>query len=253
VNIIVVEDHEALREVTVSALQDMGHKVRGVACAEALNAELQNHHPHLLILDLTLPGEDGVSLARRVRKAHPEIGIIMVTARKELGDKLTGYDSGADLYLTKPTSIEELGAAIQALSRRLITWAKDSLQVTPDTRQLKSAERARAIHQQLINTKGKLPTIEELATQYACSARTLNDEFAAEYGQPIYPCLTEYRFKQAHAIIQHTSTPLKTLAENFGYTHVNHFNAAFRKKFGYAPGQLRKRRRAEDIAILNPP
>ena len=238
--IIVVEDHEALREVTVSALQDMGHKVRGIACAETLNQELQTDCPHVLILDLNLPGEDGISLARRVRKVHPEIGIIMVTARNQLGDKLTGYDSGADIYLTKPTSIEELSAAIQALSRRLITWAKDSLQVTLDIGPLKSAERARAIHQQLTNTKGKLPTMEDLATQYACSVRILNDEFETEYGQPIYPYVTEYRFNQAHAAIERTSTPLKIVAENLGYTHVNHFNAAFRKRFGYPPGKLRK-------------
>ncbi len=238
--IIVVEDHEALREVTVSALQDMGHKVRGIACAETLNQELQTDCPHVLILDLNLPGEDGISLARRVRKVHPEIGIIMVTARNQLGDKLTGYDSGADIYLTKPTSIEELSAAIQALSRRLITWAKDSLQVTLDIGPLKSAERARAIHQQLTNTKGKLPTMEDLATQYACSTRILNDEFETEYGQPIYPYVTEYRFNQAHAAIERTSTPLKIVAENLGYTHVNHFNAAFRKRFGYPPGKLRK-------------
>jgi len=240
VKIIVVEDHEALREVTVSALQDMGHKVRGIACAETLNQELQTDCPHVLILDLNLPGEDGISLARRVRKVHPEIGIIMVTARNQLGDKLTGYDSGADIYLTKPTSIEELSAAIQALSRRLITWAKDSLQVTLDIGPLKSAERARAIHQQLTNTKGKLPTMEDLATQYACSTRILNDEFETEYGQPIYPYVTEYRFNQAHAAIERTSTPLKIVAENLGYTHVNHFNAAFRKRFGYPPGKLRK-------------
>ena len=239
--IIVVEDHEALREVTVAALQDMGHKVRGVDRAEALDEELPAFRPHLLILDLNLPGEDGVSLARRVRKAHPEIGIIMVTVRNQLGDKLTGYDSGADLYLTKPTSIEELAAAIQALSRRLVTWAKDAVQAGLDAGELRAAERARAIHQQLINTKGKLPTVEELAAQYSCSVRTLNEEFAAEYGQPIYAYMIEYRFNQAHAAIQNTQTPLKTIAENLGYTHVNHFNAAFRKRFGYPPGMLRKK------------
>jgi DNA-binding response OmpR family regulator len=118
-NIIVVEDHDALREVTVEALRGMGHTVTGVDCAEKLDDECAGLTPDLLVIDLNLPGEDGISLARRIRNAQPEAGIIMVTARSQLADKLTGYESGADLYLTKPTSPEELGAAVQALARRI--------------------------------------------------------------------------------------------------------------------------------------
>ena len=119
-NILVIEDHEALREVTLSALGEMGHKARGISSAEALPAELESCVPHILILDLNLPGEDGISLAGRLRRMRPEIGIIMVTARIELSDKISGYESGADIYLTKPTSLEELTAAVYALSRRII-------------------------------------------------------------------------------------------------------------------------------------
>lgn len=244
-NIIIVEDHDALREVTMSSLQDMGHKVRGVASAEALNAELQIAMPHILILDLNLPGEDGISLANRVRQTNPEIGIIMVTARKELGDRIVGYESGADIYLTKPTSIDELAVAIQALARRITTWAEDSLQVVLDPGQLKSVERARALHQQLINTKGKLPTVEELASQYGCSIRTLNNEFAAEYGQPVQAFITEHRFNRAHTALQQTTVPMKVLASQLGYSHVNHFIVAFKKRFGYPPGTLRKQESEE--------
>lgn len=118
-NILVVEDHDELREITVAALCAMGHIARGVDCAEALDDELAAFRADLLVLDLNLPGEDGISLARRMRAAEPDIGIIMVTARQQLQDKTLGYGSGADIYLTKPTSVEELGAAIQALSRRI--------------------------------------------------------------------------------------------------------------------------------------
>jgi DNA-binding response OmpR family regulator len=72
-----------------------------------------------MVIDLNLPGEDGISLARRMRAAQPSIGIIMLTARSESADKLAGYQSGADIYLTKPTSVEELDAAIWALARRI--------------------------------------------------------------------------------------------------------------------------------------
>ncbi len=137
-NIIVVEDHDELREVTVAALCRMGHAARGVNCAEALDDALADFHAELLVLDLNLPGEDGLSLARRMRAAGPDIGIIMVTARGRLDDRLAGYGSGADIYLTKPTSAEELGAAIQALSRRIRPQAAAAAQLTlnPVTLQL---------------------------------------------------------------------------------------------------------------------
>lgn len=118
-NIIVVEDHDVLREVTVAALRGEGHHVTGVDCAEALADMADIMHIDLLVIDLNLPGEDGISLARRIRRNQPDVGIIMVTARGQLAEKMQGYESGADIYLTKPTSVEELSAAIHALSRRL--------------------------------------------------------------------------------------------------------------------------------------
>lgn len=126
-NIMVVEDHDALRDITVEALAQRGHNVRGVDCAEALPEEPGLFPIDLLVIDLNLPGEDGISLAARIRAAQPDIGIIMVTARNQLRDRLAGYDSGADIYLTKPTSSEELVAAVRALTRRIHP------QVVPDT------------------------------------------------------------------------------------------------------------------------
>ncbi len=118
-NIVVVEDHDALRDVTVEALSQRGHNVRGVDCAEALPEEPGAMPIDLMVIDLNLPGEDGISLAARIRAAQPDIGIIMVTARSQVRDKMAGYDSGADIYLTKPTSSDELIAAVRALTRRI--------------------------------------------------------------------------------------------------------------------------------------
>jgi DNA-binding response OmpR family regulator len=132
-NIIVVEDHDDLRMVTVAALRAMGHTVRGVDCAEALDDEVARFPADLLLLDLNLPGEDGISLARRMRQAQPEIGIIMVTARGAVQDVLAGYGNGADIYVTKPATSEQLGAAITALSRRLKPSAKNAGALTLDT------------------------------------------------------------------------------------------------------------------------
>jgi DNA-binding response OmpR family regulator len=116
--IIVVEDHDALREMTVEALCEQGHHAIGVDSAEALPDWL-GMPPDVMVIDLNLPGEDGISLSRRVRAAQPGIGIIMLTARSQTAEKTLGYQSGADIYLTKPTSVEELSAALQAVARRL--------------------------------------------------------------------------------------------------------------------------------------
>lgn len=117
-NIVVVEDHHALREVTVEALRGQGHHVVGLECAEEL-PEVSDLSIDLMVIDLNLPGEDGISLVRRIRHGQPNIGIIMLTARTMTSDRLTGYQSGADIYLTKPTSLEELSSAIQAVARRI--------------------------------------------------------------------------------------------------------------------------------------
>jgi DNA-binding response OmpR family regulator len=143
-NIIVVEDHDSLREVTVAALQGEGHHVLGVESGQALD-ELQKipttSTTDLFVLDLNLPDEDGIAIARRIRQHQPEAGIVMVTARGLLAQKVEGYESGADLYITKPASLEELRVAIAALTRRLkrvdaVSDAADSVVITFNQRQL---------------------------------------------------------------------------------------------------------------------
>lgn len=118
-NIVVVEDHDELRQITVETLEAIGHHVIGIGCAEELVELPRALQIDLMLIDLNLPGEDGVSLARRMRQTQPNIGIIMLTARAKVSEITQGYENGADIYLTKPTTMQELSAAIVALSRRL--------------------------------------------------------------------------------------------------------------------------------------
>ncbi|WP_287109931.1 response regulator transcription factor [Methylobacillus sp.] len=118
-NIVVIEDHDALREVTVAALSGKGHHVVGLESAEALPEQKDISHIDIMLIDLNLPGESGFSLTQRIRRIYPDIGIIIVSANTEAEHKRQGYDHGADIYLTKPASLAEIHAAIQALSRRL--------------------------------------------------------------------------------------------------------------------------------------
>ena len=118
-NIVVVEDNDDLREAIVDVLTTQGHRVLGLSCAEELGDEGAQAMMDLLVVDLNLPGEDGVSLTRRLRDTQPGLSILMMTARDTVRDKVSGYEAGADIYLTKPVSIEELLAAVKSLERRL--------------------------------------------------------------------------------------------------------------------------------------
>jgi len=101
-------------------------------------------------------------------------------------------------------------------------------------------ERIRELHEQLEKLEGKMPTLETLAKDYGMSARLLNKEFSKEYGQTIYAYITDRRLDETHAVLQQSTLPLKQLANILGYSHVNHFSAAFKKKFGYSPSSLRR-------------
>jgi len=118
-NILVVDDYLPLQTSLVEALQKEGHHVTGIDSAEAFDDEAQDHNLDLVILDVSLPGEDGFSLAKRIHTVQPTIGIIMLTARSDAADKIKGYECGADIYLTKPVGFEELTSAVNALARRL--------------------------------------------------------------------------------------------------------------------------------------
>ena len=125
-NIVVVEDHAALRKVIVDVLIAEGHRVIGVADAESVDDEASSMLWDLLIVDLNLPGEDGLTLARRISVSQPGLGIIMMTTRTEKQDRIKGYDSGADIYLPKPVDRDELLAAVNAIARRRLSIQKDS-------------------------------------------------------------------------------------------------------------------------------
>lgn len=119
--ILVIEDNDELREATLSFFQQQGHYVRGVAMAEDINDVTGGFVPDVYVIDLNLPDEDGLSLTQRLRASHPNVGIVITTARSQIGDKVLGYESGADLYLTKPVHPHELMAGVTALGKRLRT------------------------------------------------------------------------------------------------------------------------------------
>ncbi len=118
-HILVVEDNDSLRDATVDFLQAQGHQVTGVVSAEDADDTPTRDLPDLYLVDVNLPGENGFSLAERIRQSHPLAGIVLMTARDQLTDRLEGYSSGADNYLIKPVEQSELLACINTLARRI--------------------------------------------------------------------------------------------------------------------------------------
>lgn len=131
-NITVVEDHDALRAVTLEALRQEGHTVQGISSAEAMDDEAARFPADLFIIDVNLPGEDGLSLSTRIRSGNPRAGIIITTGRTMTNDRIAGYDSGADVYLCKPVALEELLAAVKAVRRRVDFWHAKTRQENND-------------------------------------------------------------------------------------------------------------------------
>jgi len=127
--VLVVEDETAIAELIAINLRHAGFEVTVAADADQAQAAIDRVLPDLVLLDWMLPGQSGIQLARRWRgdARTREMPVIMLTARAEEADKITGLDAGADDYLTKPFSPKELMARIRAVLRRKAPEALDTV------------------------------------------------------------------------------------------------------------------------------
>lgn len=116
--ILVVDDDKRLRDLLQRYLSEQGFSVKTVDNAEMMDKALTRDSFDLIVLDLMLPGEDGLSICRRLRSTEPEQAIIMLTAKGDEIDRIVGLEMGADDYLPKPFNPRELVARIQAVLRR---------------------------------------------------------------------------------------------------------------------------------------
>lgn len=116
--ILVVDDDMRLRSLLERYLLEQGFIVRTAGNSEQMDRLLERENFHLLVLDLMLPGEDGLSICRRLRQNDNEIPIVMLTAKGDEVDRIIGLELGADDYLPKPFNPRELLARIKAILRR---------------------------------------------------------------------------------------------------------------------------------------
>ena len=141
--VLVVDDERAVRDSLRRALELEGYDVElAVDGADALHRLEANGQPDAVILDVLMPGVDGLEVCRRIRGKGSGVPVLMLTAQTEVENRVAGLDAGADDYLPKPFALEELLARLRALLRRASPGAEEilrfaDLEVSPGTREVR--------------------------------------------------------------------------------------------------------------------
>ena len=143
--LLIVEDEAAVREAIARALETEGYELALAEDGAQALAMLAQSPPDAVVLDVMLPGIDGLEVARRLRGQRNAVPILMLTARGAVGDRVSGLDAGADDYLVKPFALEELLARLRALLRRAGGGDGDlrfaDLVLDPGTREVRRGSR----------------------------------------------------------------------------------------------------------------
>lgn len=148
-DILVIEDDEAISDLLRRGLFYEGYKVTTAEDGPTGLVTARDMPPDLVVLDLMLPGLDGLEVCRRLRAADEDLPILVLTARGTVSDRIAGLDSGADDYMVKPFSIDELLARVRALLRRKAPAEETELQfadITMDTKSHEVVRDGRSIH-----------------------------------------------------------------------------------------------------------
>src|SRR5215475_4178489 len=118
--VLVVDDDRAVREALERALQLHGYEVALATDGDTALSAVESRTPDALVLDVMMPGYDGLDVTRRLRREGNRVPVLLLTARDAVGDRVDGLDAGADDYLPKPFALEELLARLRALLRRSV-------------------------------------------------------------------------------------------------------------------------------------
>ena len=116
--VLVADDDEGVTSVVARTLTREGYDVRTASDGDAAVHAMREWAADAIVLDVLMPGRDGLAVCRQVRSEHPDIGILMLTAKDGAGDQIVGLDAGADDYLVKPFSLQVLAAHLRAVLRR---------------------------------------------------------------------------------------------------------------------------------------
>ena len=215
-------EHIALRNsvVRLDASEDI-EMTTLIISDSVLNQLLGERYARSLLSGLRIPSISSIS----VNKVPQHVNALL---HSSISDHLTGHI--AKLHIQAKV-LDYLCALSQY-------FAGASEKQMPE---LNIQSRIHQMHDDLLQLEGKVPSLNELAATYELPVRKLKEGFTELYGKSLFSYISELRLVEAHAALKQTDIPMKTIAKNLGYSHVNHFITAFGKQFGYSPGSLRKK------------
>lgn len=220
--LIVVEDEPLTRASLAAFLQRLGHEVRQASCVAACRAALKSEPADVVLLDIGLPGENGLDFARELRQSA-ECGVIMVSERGEVATRIAALDDGADDYLTKPVHLDELAARVRSVARRRGAGGEvvriGSVTVDPAARRVEVEGRPAALTRgeldillKLIEAGGKIvsrATLSEVVARGEGDLRTvdalisrLRRKLAAEGDEPVIATAPGFGYRLATPAIR---------------------------------------------------
>ena len=124
-NIIIVDDNAELRQGLENYLSQDGFRVAALEDGERLSNAINANKPDAILVDLNLPLEDGIDIIKRVKRAYPRLGVVVLTARVRSIDRKMAYEAGADVFLTKPAGPDEVSMVLKSVCRRVAPLAQD--------------------------------------------------------------------------------------------------------------------------------
>ena len=125
-NIIIVDDNAELRQGLESHLSQDGFRVVALEDGERLSSAINANKPDALLVDLNLAQEDGIDIIKRVKRAYPLLGVVVLTARVRSIDRKMAYEAGADVFMTKPAGADEVSTVLKSVCRRVAPLAQDT-------------------------------------------------------------------------------------------------------------------------------
>lgn len=172
--IVVVEDNVSVAKGIRYFLEDQGHAVDVLSDGAEAAEFLKDDQADIAVLDISLPGEDGLSILKQMRARGDSRPVLLLTARSETQDKVTGLDAGADDYLSKPFEMSEFGARIRALSRRVtevpvvnttigaVTFDKTARMLSSQEGPIALPRREIALFERLLQSDGRTVSKQQL-------------------------------------------------------------------------------------------
>lgn len=248
--IVVADDEPAVRRILQRLLEEAGFDVVPVADGAAALAAAESAPTAGALIDLRMPGWDGLETMQRLRAVLPALPVVLLTGHGDVPTAVHAIQLGADDFLQKPCDRGALLAAVvRAIHRRKPAVADPAASASAPASDRRVAEALRHVE---ATDPGQRTSLTQVAAQLRVSPSHLNRLIERETGQTFTAHERAARMTLAASLLQTTMLSVKEVATQAGYRHASSFDRWFRRMFGMTPGQYRRRPDAAPQAALVP-